>query len=117
MNPILQAAALTTGGWAGVPYPPQRLFFTIGFMAAVVAIAVWLVRRRFAGKLIAELAGTLGLFFVIIGGIVYTVAFRGLRTGELTLAWLLRGIATVWFVRRLAATVSRSEERAVGKGW
>jgi methyl-accepting chemotaxis protein len=116
MNVILQVAAATTGEWAGVPYPPQRLYLTIGFMAAVVAVAVWLVRRQFAGKLVAELAGTLGLFFVIIGGIVYTVAFRGLRTGELALAWLLSGIAIGWFVRRLDAIMSRplAELEALG---
>jgi methyl-accepting chemotaxis protein len=84
-----------------VPYPTSRLIFTLVFMLVVVAVAVVVVRWRFRKQLIAEIATTLGIFLLIIGTIVYTVAFRGLRPSEMVLAWLLSFAAIVWFVARL----------------
>jgi methyl-accepting chemotaxis protein len=84
-----------------VPYPTQRLVFTLAFMVIVVGGAVLFVRWRFRRQLLAEIATTLGLFLLIIGFIVYTVAFRGLRTGEMVVAWALSFGAILWFVMRL----------------
>ena len=90
-----------------VPYPTSRLVFTLAFMLVVVAAAVLLVRWRFRKQLIAEIATTLGIFLLIIGTIVYTVAFRGLRPGEMVVAWLLSFAAIVWFVTRLNRIMTR----------
>ena len=101
---------LQTGIWAGVPYPPERLFATLAFMLVVVVGAVALVRWRFPQRLIAEIASTLGVFLLAIGTIVYTAAFRGLRPGEMVLAWTLSLVAIVWFVWRLNRIMSRPLE-------
>ena len=90
-----------------VPYPVSRLFFTLGFMVVVVGVAVLFVRWRFRRQLIAEIATTLGIFLLIIGTIVYTVAFRGLRAGEMMLAWGLSFAAILWFVTRLNRIMTR----------
>jgi methyl-accepting chemotaxis protein len=95
------------GFWGDVPYAASRLWFTLGFMIVVVSVAVWVVRRRFANQLLAELAGTLGIFLVVIGSIVYTVAFRGLRPLEMVVAWIFSLGAIVWFVMRLDRIMSR----------
>ena len=84
-----------------LPYPESRLYFTLAFMVVVVGAAVLIVRWRFRKQLIAEIATTLGIFLLIIGTIVYTVAFRGLRAGEMVVAWSLSFAAIVWFVTRL----------------
>jgi methyl-accepting chemotaxis protein len=87
--------------WAGVPYPPMRLYATLGVMVVVVAAAVGIVRRRLGDRLLAQIATTLGVFLLIIGTVVYTVAFRGLRPPELVVAWLVSFPAIGWFVWRL----------------
>ena len=46
-------------------------------------------------------------FMVVIGAIVYTVAFRGLRPVEVVIAWILSFGAIAWFVVRLNAIMSR----------
>src|SRR5919199_697879 len=97
--------------WAGVPYPPARLYWTLGFMLGVVAAAILVVRRRFARQLLAELATTVGVFLVVIGAIVYTAAFRGLRPLEMVVAWLVSVLAIVWFVGRLNRTLMRPLEQ------
>ena len=91
----------------GIAYPTERLVITLAFMLFVVVIAVLVVRWRFRHQLIAEIATTLGIFLLIIGTIVYTVAFRGLRLGEMVVAWLLSFGAIVWFVVRLNRTMTR----------
>ena len=91
----------------GVPYPTSRLVFTLAFMLVVVVAAVLTVRWRFRHQLIAEIATTLGIFLLIIGTIVYTVAFRGLRAGEMVVAWGLSFAAIVWFVTRLNRIMTR----------
>src|ERR1700722_362579 len=87
--------------WVGVPYPPMRLYMTLGVMVVVVAVAVAIVRRRLGDRLLAQIATTLGVFLLIIGTVVYTVAFRGLRPAELVVAWLVSFPAIGWFVWRL----------------
>lgn len=99
--------ATGTGVWGGVPYPPARLFLTLGIMLVAVVVAVMVVRRHFAQGLLAEIATTLGVFLLAIGAIVYTVAFRGLRPVELLVAWLLSVPAIVWFVTRLNRIMMR----------
>jgi methyl-accepting chemotaxis protein len=90
-----------------VPYPTSRLVFTLAFMVVVVAAAVLVVRIRFRHQLLAEIATTLGIFLLIIGTIVYTVAFRGLRPMEMVAAWSLSFAAIVWFVTRLNRIMTR----------
>lgn len=96
-----------SGLWENVPYDPVRLYRTLGFMLVVVAVAVSAVRWRYRDLLMAQIATTLGIFLLIIGTIVYTAAFRGLRTGEMVGAWLLSGFAIAWFVSRLNSIMSR----------
>ena len=103
--------ALPLDLWAGVPYPPARLYGTIAFMTAVVTTAVLVVRWRFSNRLLAGIASTLGIFLLLIGTIVYTVAFRGLRPWEMIGAWTLSLGAIVWFVWRLNAVMMRPLEQ------
>src|SRR5688500_9970503 len=108
---IWSAVQRAEGGlWAGVPYEPMRLYATLAFMLVVVVVAVSVVRARFAGQLLAEIATTLGIFLLIIGTIVYTAAFRGLRTAEMVVAWTLSALAIGWFVTRLNRTMTRPLE-------
>ena len=93
--------------WSGVPYPPARLYVTLLVMLVFVAAAVLAVRRRFPDRILADIAATLGGFLLIIGSIVYTVAFRGLRPIELALAWGLSLPAIGWFMWRLNAIMTR----------
>lgn len=88
-------------------YDPSRLYVTLAFMFVVVGAAVAFVRVRYARRLIADIAATLGVFLVVIGTIVYTVAFRGLRPIEVVVAWVLSLAAVAWFVVRLNAIMSR----------
>lgn len=104
---MITAASMAAEGWAGVPYPPARLYNTLAVMLAVVVVAVLVVRARVANRLLAEIASTLGIFLLVIGAIVYTVAFRGLRPGELAVAWALSAPAILWFVARLNRIMMR----------
>jgi two-component system cell cycle sensor histidine kinase/response regulator CckA len=72
-------------------------------MLLVVVGAVTGVRARTTNKLVSEIATTLGIFLLVIGAIVYTVAFRGLRLSEMVVSWTLSGVAIVWFLRRMHA--------------
>src|SRR3954469_18234881 len=90
-----------------VTYDPSRLYATLAFMFVVVGAAVAFVRMRYARSLIADIASTLGVFLLVIGTIVYTVAFRGLRPIELVIAWILSFAAIAWFVVRLNTIMSR----------
>jgi methyl-accepting chemotaxis protein len=96
-----------TPSWTGVPYDPFRLYLTLAVMLVVVAAAVLVVRRRFRDRLLAEIASTLGVFLLIIGTVVYSVAFRGLRPLELLIAWAISLPAIVWFVARLNDIMTR----------
>src|ERR671912_2328138 len=88
---------------ADVPasYDVSRLYTTLAFMYVVVLGAVAFVRIRFPRRLIAEIALTLGIFLLVIGTIVYTVAFRGLQPVELVIGWVLSFAVIAWFVIRL----------------
>jgi methyl-accepting chemotaxis protein len=107
---MLLNVSLPGGEWAGVPYPPARLYTTILVMLVAVAVTVLAVRLRVANRLLAEIARTLGMFLVVIGAIVYTVAVRGLRPWELVIAWALSVPAIVWFVWRLNQIMMRPLE-------
>jgi len=88
-------------------YAVSRLYATLAFMFVVVAAAVAVVRIRYPRRLIADIAGTLGVFLLVIGSLVYTVAFRGLRPTEVVIAWVLSFVAIAWFVARLNDIMSR----------
>ena len=90
-----------------VAYDPSRLYATLAFMFVVVIGAIAFVRFRYPKRLISDIALTLGVFLLIIGTIVYTVAFRGLRPVEVVVAWILSFGAIAWFVVRLNAIMSR----------
>jgi methyl-accepting chemotaxis protein len=85
----------------------SRLYLTLAFMFVFVGAAIAFVRVRYPKRLIADIAFTLGVFMLVIGTIVYTVAFRGLRPVEVVIAWVLSFAAIAWFVVRLNATMSR----------
>ena len=88
-------------------YDPARLYATLAFMFVVVGAAVAFVRIRYPRRLIADIALTLGVFLLVIGTIVYTVAFRGLQPMEVVIAWVLSFGAIAWFVARLNDIMSR----------
>lgn len=92
---------------APVPYDPARLYATLAFMFVVVAAAIAFVRIKYPRRLIADIAFTLGVFLLIIGTIVYTVAFRGLQPLEVVIAWVLSFGAIAWFVVKLNQIMSR----------
>lgn len=98
---------LGEGMWDSVPYSLGRLVFTLAFMTAMIAIAVGLVRWRYSGQLIAEVATTIGVFLFVIGTVVYTAAFRGLRPMEMIFAWGFSALAIYWFVTRLNSIIAR----------
>jgi two-component system, cell cycle sensor histidine kinase and response regulator CckA len=101
-------ALLQTGATAGyAPYPMSRLVYTLLFMAFVLGAAVIAVRRISTNRLFSQLVTTLGIFLLIIGTIVYTVAFRGLRFVEMVLSWSVSAGAIYWFLgnmNRIART-------------
>jgi two-component system cell cycle sensor histidine kinase/response regulator CckA len=105
----LQVAAAPTG----LAYPVSRLIYTLLFMVTVIGVAVSLVRINTKNKLLSEIATTLGIFMLVIGTIVYTVAFRGLRLSEMVLSWSVSGLAIAMFLRRMHAitTAETTEKR------
>jgi methyl-accepting chemotaxis protein len=98
---MMLLAASPLDVWSGVPYSAGRLYWTLAFMLLAVSAIVLAVRQFLRGSVLADIATTLGTFLLVIGVIVYTVAFRGLRTGEVVLGWVLSAVAIAWFVRRL----------------
>jgi methyl-accepting chemotaxis protein len=103
----MAAAANATMQALAPGYDPSRLYATLAFMFVVVGAAVAFVRARYPRRLIADIASTLGVFLLVIGTIVYTVAFRGLRPIEVVIAWVLSFAAIAWFVVRLNGIMSR----------
>ncbi len=101
---VIASLTLQEGGPA---YEISRLYATLAFMFVVVGGAVAFVRIRYPHRLIADIAWTLGVFLLIIGTIVYTVAFRGLQFTEVVIAWMLSFLAIAWFVMRLNTIMSR----------
>ena len=104
---ISLAATLVIVQDAAPGYDPARLYATLAFMFVVVGAAVAFVRIRYPRRLIADIALTLGIFLLVIGTIVYTVAFRGLQPMEVVIAWVLSFGAIAWFVARLNDIMSR----------
>jgi methyl-accepting chemotaxis protein len=104
MTALLRTTALVQDA---VAYDPARLYVTLAFMFVFVSAAVAFVRIRYPKRLIADIAATLGIFMLVIGTIVYTVAFRGLHPVEVIVAWVLSIGAIAWFVVRLNAIMSR----------
>src|SRR4051812_19830603 len=72
--------------WGNVPYPGSRLVYTLLFMLIVVLGATFAVRKGTRNKVLADLATTIGIFLLVVGTLVYTVAFRGLRFWEMVCA-------------------------------
>jgi len=107
MTPFSMLAALIQDPGSAPAYDVTRLYATLAFMYVVVLGAVAFVRFRFSKRLIAEIAGTLGVFLLVIGTIVYTVAFRGLQPVEVVIGWVLSFAVIAWFVLRLNAIMSR----------
>lgn len=104
---VLLASVTTLAQSTDVPYPAARLYWTLAFMFVAVGGIVLGVRHWMRGSVIADIASSLGLFLLVIGVIVYTVAFRGLRTGEVVLGWILSALAIAWVVKRLDTLARR----------
>lgn len=98
----MQTAVISTG----FAYPTSRLIYTLLFMTLVIVGAVTGVRARTSNKLMSEIATTLGIFMLVIGTIVYTVAFRGLRLMEMVVSWTVSAVAIAWFLRRMHAVTA-----------
>jgi PAS domain S-box-containing protein len=94
--------------WQSHAYPISRLVYTLLFMVFVLGTAVFAVRRTSANRLFSQLVTTLGMFLLIIGAIVYTVAFRGLQFVEMVLSWSVSAGAIYWFLGRMNG-IARAE--------
>ena len=97
-----------TVGYA--PYPISRLVYTLLFMVFVLGTAVFVVRRTSTNRLFSQLVTTLGVFLLIIGTIVYTVAFRGLQLVEMILSWSISVGAIYWFLGSMNRIARRETE-------
>jgi two-component system cell cycle sensor histidine kinase/response regulator CckA len=102
-NGIMITHALTQIGVTSPAneYPISRLAYTLLFMVFVLGTAVFVVRRTSRNRLFSQLVTTLGIFLLIIGTIVYTVAFRGLQLTEMVLSWSVSAAAIYWFLDRM----------------
>lgn len=87
--------------WQSLPYPVSRLGYTLLFMVFVLGMAVFVVRRGSRNRLFSQIVTTLGIFLVVIGTIVYTVAFRGLQLVEMVLSWSVSAAAIYWLLGRM----------------
>ncbi|HJP85809.1 MAG TPA: PAS domain S-box protein [Gemmatimonadaceae bacterium] len=83
------------------PYPITRLIYTLLFMFFVLGAAVLGVRLTSRNRLFSQVVTTLGIFLVVIGTIVYTVAFRGLHFFEMVFSWSLSAVVIYWFLGRM----------------
>jgi PAS domain S-box-containing protein len=88
-------------GGQPLPYPIARLVYTLVFMVFVVGAAVVAVRIKSTSHLFSQIVTTLGIFLLIIGAIVYTVAFRGLQLVEMVLSWTISAGAIYWFLGKM----------------
>lgn len=87
--------------WQVVPHPVSRLIYTLLFMVFVLGTAMLAVRRFSSNRLFSRIVTTLGIFLLVIGTIVYTVAFRGLQLVEMILSWSISAGAIYWFLGRM----------------
>jgi PAS domain S-box-containing protein len=83
------------------PYPVSRLVYTLLFMIFVLGTAIFVVRQTSRNRLFSQVVTTLGIFLLVIGTIVYTVAFRGLQLVEMILSWSVSAGAIYWFLGRM----------------
>lgn len=75
--------AQVLAAWGSLPHPVSRLVYTLIFMVFVLGTAIIAVRRTSRNRLFSQVVTTLGVFLLIIGTMVYTVAFRGLQFAEM----------------------------------
>lgn len=87
--------------WQLTPHPISRLVYTLLFMAFVLVSAMLAVRRFSSNRLFSQVVTTLGIFLLVIGTIVYTVAFRGLQLLEMIFSWSVSAAAIYWFLGRM----------------
>lgn len=87
--------------WESLPHPVSRLVYTLLFMAFVLGAAMFAVHRSSPNSLFSKVVTTLGVFLLVIGTIVYTVAFRGLQLVEMVLSWSVSAAAIYWFLGRM----------------
>jgi two-component system cell cycle sensor histidine kinase/response regulator CckA len=87
--------------WQSLPHPVSRLVYTLLFMVFVLGTAMFVVRRTSPNSLFSRVVTTLGVFLLVIGTIVYTVAFRGLQFIEMVLSWSVSAAAIYWFLDRM----------------
>lgn len=87
--------------WQSLPHPVSRLVYTLLFMVFVLGAAMFVVRRTSPNSLFSRIVTTLGIFLLVIGTIVYTVAFRGLQLVEMVLSWTVSAAAIYWFLGRM----------------
>jgi PAS domain-containing protein len=87
--------------WQELPHPVSRLVYTLLFMVFVLGTAMVAVRRFSSNRLFSQVVTTLGVFLLVIGTIVYTVAFRGLQPVEMILSWSVSAAAIYWFLGRM----------------
>jgi two-component system, cell cycle sensor histidine kinase and response regulator CckA len=98
---IMLAVAQAGSAWPALPHPVSRLIYTLIFMVFVLCTAIFAVRRASPNSLFSRVVTTLGIFLLIIGTIVYTVAFRGLQLVEMILSWSVSAAAIYWFLGRM----------------
>lgn len=96
--------------WESHPYPVSRLVYTLLFMVFVLGTAIFAVRRSSRNRLFSQVVTTLGVFLLVIGTIVYTVAFRGLQLVEMVLSWLVSAAAIYWFLGRMSKIAKAETE-------
>jgi two-component system cell cycle sensor histidine kinase/response regulator CckA len=87
--------------WDTGPSPVSRLVYTLLFMIFVLSTAILVVRHTSRNHLFSQVVTTLGIFLLVIGTIVYTVAFRGLHLVEMILSWSISAAAIYWFLVRM----------------
>ena len=93
--------AQVAAAWGSLPHPVSRLVYTLIFMVFVLGTAIIVVRRTSRNRLFSQVVTTLGVFLLIIGTIVYTVAFRGLQFVEMVVSWTVSAAAIYWFLGRM----------------
>jgi two-component system cell cycle sensor histidine kinase/response regulator CckA len=96
--------------WQLAPHPISRLIYTLLFMAFVLVTAMLAVSRFSSNRLFSQVVTTLGIFLLVIGTIVYTVAFRGLLLPEMIVSWSVSAGAIYWFLGRMSRIAKAETE-------
>ena len=97
---VLLLEQIGSTGRSGL-YPIRRLVYTLLFMFFVLGTAVFVVRLTSKNRLFSQVVTTLGIFLLVIGTIVYTVAFRGLHFVEMVFSWAVSAGVIYWFLGRM----------------